>query len=289
MLNGIVNVYKPSGVSSNYVVINVKKILNIKKVGHTGTLDPLACGVLPICIGNATKLSEYLLDKDKVYFVKIKFGILTDTYDCEGKILQEDKNFKSNEDQIKETIKSFVGEYDQIPPIYSALKVNGRRAYDLAREGEVFELKHRKVKIYFIENILVEGDECSFVVKCSKGTYIRSLCKDIGDRLNTFGTMIFLERIESGIFTKDNSVDFESLNIELIERNLILMDEAINFKKLKIRDEKFLRLLINGVAIKNPAYIDEIENGIYFFYDGNKLKGICERKSKFLKTIKLLN
>lgn len=289
MLNGIVNVYKPSGVSSNYVVINVKKILNIKKVGHTGTLDPLACGVLPICIGNATKLSEYLLDKDKVYFVKIKFGILTDTYDCEGKILQEDKNFKSNEDQIKETIKSFVGEYDQIPPIYSALKVNGRRAYDLAREGEVFELKPRKVKIYFIENILVEGDECSFVVKCSKGTYIRSLCKDIGDRLNTFGTMIFLERIESGIFTKDNSVDFESLNIELIERNLILMDEAINFKKLKISDEKFLRLLINGVAIKNPAYIDEIENGIYFFYDGNKLKGICERKSKFLKTIKLLN
>lgn len=289
MLNGILNLYKPIGVSSNYVVINVKKILNIKKVGHTGTLDPLACGVLPICIGNATKLSEYFIDKDKTYFVRIKFGILTDTYDCEGKILKEDKNFKSNEEQIRNVIESFVGEYDQIPPIYSALKVNGRRAYDLARDGQEFELKSRRVKIYFTKNILVEGNECSFVVKCSKGTYIRSLCKDIGDRLNTFGTMIFLERIGSGIFTKDNSINFENLNFELIRKNLIPMDDAINFKKLRITDEKFLHLLVNGVIIKNPSYINGIENGIYFFYDENKLKGICKKDSNFLKSIKLLN
>ena len=185
MINGVVNVYKPQNISSNQVVVKIKKFLGIKKVGHTGTLDPLACGVLPICIGNATKISDYLINKDKKYVVRLKFGILTDTYDCEGKILEKDTEFKVDPHEVKTVLESFIGEYEQVPPIYSAVKVDGKRAYELARQGMNFELKARKVKIYSIENIEIKDDECGFVVECSKGTYVRSLCRDIGDKLGT--------------------------------------------------------------------------------------------------------
>lgn len=290
MINGVLNVYKPQNISSNQVVIKIKKILNVKKVGHTGTLDPLACGVLPICIGNAAKISEYLINKDKVYSVKLKFGILTDTYDCEGKVIQEDKNFKINETKLNDTLMNFIGDYDQIPPLYSALKINGKRAYQLARDGVNFRLKSRNVKIHLIDNVKFENDECSFVVKCSKGTYIRSLCRDIGEKLGTCATMIFLERIESGIFHQKNSINFESLSYEKILEKIIPVDEVLKFKKIKISNSEFLKLLVNGVCVKNPNYINNIDDGVYFFYDNEEnLKGIFERKLNFLKLIKLLN
>lgn len=290
MINGVLNVYKPQNISSNQVVIKIKKLLNIKKVGHTGTLDPLACGVLPICIGNATKISEYLINKDKVYYVKLKFGILTDTYDCEGKVIQEDKNFKINESKLNNTLISFIGDYDQVPPLYSALKIGGKKAYQLARDGIDFKLKSRTVKINSINNIEFKNDECSFVVKCSKGTYIRSLCKDIGESLGTCATMIFLERIESGIFHQKDSINFESLSHEKILEKVIPIDEVLKFPKIKISNSEFLRLLVNGVCVKNPNYINNIDDGVYFFYDNEEnLKGIVERKLNFLKLIKLLN
>lgn len=289
MFNGVLNVYKPQNISSNGVVIKIKKILGIKKVGHTGTLDPLACGVLPICIGNATKISEYLLNKDKVYKVKLKFGILTDTFDCEGKIIEEDKNFKSSESEIIKVLQSFIGEYEQVPPNHSALKINGQRAYDLARKGIEFSLDARRVKIHYLNEIKVNDDECLFTVKCSKGTYIRSLCRDIGERLNTYATMTFLERIESGMFKKETSIMFNDLTIENIKNNIILIDKVIPIPKLEIHEEEFFKLLINGVCIKNPRYINNIDEGEYLISYKNQIKGICRRKSNFLKMTKILN
>ena len=289
MVNGLLNIYKPQNISSNSVVIKVKKILGIKKVGHTGTLDPLACGVLPICIGSATKISEYLLNKDKVYKVKLKFGVLTDTFDCEGKVIREDKDFKSNESEIIKVLQNLVGEYDQVPPDYSALKINGQRAYELARKGIEFSLKARKIKIHYINEIKINGDECSFTVKCSKGTYIRSLCRDIGDRLNTCATMTFLERIESGIFKKESSIMFDDLTIEKIQDNIIGIDKVIPIPKLEIHEEEFFKLLINGVCIKNPRYINNIDEGEYLISYKDQIKGICRRKLNFLKMTKTLN
>ncbi len=287
MMNGILNVYKPQNISSNSVVVKIKKVLGINKVGHTGTLDPLACGVLPICIGSATKISEYLIEKDKTYKVKLKFGILTDTYDFEGKILKQDFNLKIDEKKLNCILNNFVGEYEQIPPNFSAVKINGKRAYVLARAGESFEIKPRKVKIYSINNVDVTDDECCFIVKCSKGTYVRSLCKDIGEALGTYGTMSFLERIESGQFKKCNSINFENLCVENISQNLIKIDKVLNFPKLKVDNHEFLKLILNGVCVKNPKYIGDVVCGKYFLYYGEELKGICERKSDFLKVIKI--
>ena len=287
--NGVLNVYKTKDISSNYVVITIKKILKNKKIGHTGTLDPLACGVLPICIGSATKVSEYLLSNDKTYNVKVQFGILTDTYDLEGTILKEDKDLKVDPLKLMDVLKSFVGEYEQVPPKYSALKVNGVRAYDLARKGIDFQLKSRKIKIHNISNIKINNNICMFTVKCSKGTYIRSLCKDIGEKLGTYGTMIYLERAVSGFFTKETSVNFQDLNEEIILNNIIPIEEIIPMPKLEIKDEEILKLLLNGVNVKNPKYISQISPGMYFLHNGIKLLGICQRETEFLKLVKFLN
>lgn len=289
MLNGILNIYKPQNISSNGVVIKIKKILGIKKVGHCGTLDPLACGVLPICIGSATKISEYLLSKDKVYKVKLNFGVLTDTFDCEGKVIKEDKNFQPKVSEILNVLQNFIKEYDQIPPNYSAIKINGQRAYDLARKNIEFSLEARKVKIHSIDNIKVNGNECSFVVKCSKGTYIRSLCRDIGESLNTYATMTYLERVESGMFKKNTSINLEDLTIDDIKNNLIPIGKVLSLPKLKIDDAEFFKLLINGVCVKNPKYINNIYDGEYLLSYKNEIRGICQRKLNFLKMIKILN
>lgn len=291
MINGVINIYKPQNVTSNYVVIKIKKLLNTKKVGHTGTLDPLACGVLPICIGSATKISEYLLNKDKVYRVKIKFGILTDTYDCEGSITKRDLNFILDKNKLLNVLNDFIGEQDQVPPNYSALKINGKRAYELAREGIEFELKPRKILIYFINDVVVdeENNECYFTVKCSKGTYIRSLCRDIAEAMSTYGTMVFLERIESGNFKKDTALDFETIDSKKIQDNLILIDDIINYPKVEIYDPNIIKLLMNGVSVKNPNYIREIGEGLYLLYIKGNLIGICERKIDSLRVIKFLS
>lgn len=291
MINGVINIYKPQNVTSNYVVIKIKKLLNTKKVGHTGTLDPLACGVLPICIGSATKISEYLLNKDKVYRVKIKFGILTDTYDCEGSITKRDLKFILNKNKLLNVLNDFIGEQDQVPPNYSALKINGKRAYELAREGIEFELKPRKILIYFINDVVVdeENNECYFTVKCSKGTYIRSLCRDIAEAMSTYGTMVFLERIESGNFKKDTALDFETIDSKKIQDNLILIDDIINYPKVEIYDPNIIKLLMNGVSVKNPNYIREIGEGLYLLYIKGNLIGICERKIDSLRVIKFLS
>ncbi len=207
-MNGIVNIYKPPGITSHGAVNRVRKILGIKKVGHTGTLDPDAEGVLPICVGKGTKLAGLLTDADKAYRAVIKLGVVTDTQDASGEILSECAPFVSENDFIS-AVNSFIGKIKQIPPMYSALKVNGRKLCDLARQGIEVERKPREINIFSIEISDFDGITATLDVSCSKGTYIRTLCHDIGQKLGCGAIMQSLVRTKSGMFEIDNSVSFE--------------------------------------------------------------------------------
>ena len=202
-MNGVINIYKNTGMTSFDVVAMVRRVAKMKKVGHTGTLDPAASGVLPVCLGKATKIIDYIMENKKVYRVNLKLGMVTDTYDLEGEVLREEDASHITKDEILNCINSFVGTIDQVPPMYSALKQNGVRLYELARQGIEVHREARKITIYSIENIKIESnDNIQMDVCCSKGTYIRSLCYDIGEKLNVGATMTALERIQNGTFTK---------------------------------------------------------------------------------------
>ncbi len=184
-MDGIIVIDKPKGISSRQVVTKVSKILNEKKAGHTGTLDPLATGVLPVLLGKATKLSKYMVDHDKKYIAEITLGEKTDTGDCEG-IVVEKKDVPNLEEKIiKNVLKSFLGKQEQIPPMYSAIKVDGKKLYEYARDGIEIERKSRKIEIFEIHLIKFEQNKIVFEVFCSKGTYIRTLCEDISEKLGT--------------------------------------------------------------------------------------------------------
>ena len=198
-LNGILNILKPPGITSHDVVSIVRKKLNIRKVGHTGTLDPNAAGVLPVCVGYATKVSRFILDSKKKYRTELTLGIKTDTEDIYGTIIKK-FSIIPTEEEIRRAVLSFTGTYEQIPPMYSAIKVKGKKLYELAREGIIIKRNPRTVIIYNIDIIEIKGNKIIFDVLCSKGTYVRTLCKDIGDLLGCGGTMSFLLRTESGEF-----------------------------------------------------------------------------------------
>lgn len=212
-MNKIVNILKPTGMTSHDVVSCVRKILNIKKVGHTGTLDPDAAGVLPICLGRATKVSELILNKEKSYICELTLGIETDTYDSSGIILNRCDDFNIEESRIIEAFKFQQGEIDQIPPVYSALKVGGKKMCDLARKGKAdsIDIKPRKVNIKKIDILNISENKITFYVKCSKGTYVRSICHDIGKYLGCGGHMSFLLRTSSGKFNLENAITLEEL------------------------------------------------------------------------------
>ena len=207
-MDGILIINKPKNYTSHDIVNIVRKKLNIKKIGHTGTLDPNATGVLPILIGQATKTSKYLLEHDKTYVATLKLGKKTDTADSEGKIIEEDLNLKEfGEEKIEEILKTFLGEQQQIPPIYSSIKVNGKKLYEYARNGQEVEIKPRDIEIY---NIFLKEynkkDEIIFEVECSKGTYIRTLCEDIAKKIGTIGYMKELQRIKVNGFEIKNAI-----------------------------------------------------------------------------------
>jgi tRNA pseudouridine55 synthase len=288
-MNGILNINKPTGMSSFDVVRVVKKVAKTKKVGHTGTLDPEASGVLPICIGRATKLVDYIMSDYKIYKVELKLGITTDTYDREGKVLQTSEVNLSNE-EVEKVIKSFEGEIDQVPPMYSALKVNGERLYNLARQGIEIERKPRKIHIYNIDIFDMELPIVQFTVKCSKGTYIRSLCYDIGEKLNCGGTMWNLQRTQTGSFSISSSVELEQLNSDNISSYLIPMDMALESYPKIIIDKKYEKLILNGVTIKDNAIIGNMEiDKLYRVYLGeNEFIGIGIKKDFGFKMTKLL-
>lgn len=216
MYNGIMNVYKEAGFTSHDVVAKLRGICKQKKIGHTGTLDPDAVGVLPVCFGSGTKLCDMLTDWDKEYIAGLQLGIVTDTQDISGRVLlktEPEKMQAITEEQAAESVMSFLGEYDQIPPMYSALKVNGKKLYELARAGREVERKPRRVQIKELEILEMSLPTVRFRVVCSKGTYIRTLCHDIGEKMGCGGVMTALERSRVGIFGIE-----EALTLSQIER-----------------------------------------------------------------------
>ena len=219
-MNRIIIIDKPIGISSQGVVSRVKKILNVKKAGHTGTLDPMATGVLPILVGDATKLSKYLIEHDKTYVATVTLGESRTTGDVEGEVVERDDfNIKNiSEDEIKEVLNSFLGETEQIPSIYSAIKINGKKLYEYAREGIEVEVEPRDIELYKLNLLSIENDEIEFEVSCSKGTYIRVVCEDIAKALGTIGTMSSLNRTIVDKFNISQAITFEEL--ESIKENI---------------------------------------------------------------------
>ena len=290
-MNGVLNIFKNKGMTSFDVVSRVRKIANEKKVGHTGTLDPEAEGVLPVCIGKATKIIDYIMDSEKGYSVKFKLGIKTTTYDLEGEIIEERDTSSLTEKEVEEAINSFKGEYSQVPPMFSALKKNGVRLYDLARKGIEIEREARNIKIYNIENINIELPYVSMDVTCSKGTYIRSLCYDIGEKLNVFATMTELKRFKTSFFTEDDSVNIDDLNEENIKEHLISIEEALkNYPEIYLT-KGYDKLIINGVIVADKRFTKNIvENDIlYKVYDENKkFLGLGRKNKEGFKMEKLL-
>lgn len=269
-MNGVLIVYKPEGISSFDVVRQIRKFTNTRKVGHTGTLDPLAVGVLPICIGKGTKIVDYLISKDKTYKADLMLGIVTETFDREGKIL-ENNLVTLSEDEIKEAISSFIGESMQLPPMYSAIKINGKKLYELAREGITVPREKRKI---FISNIVINKIDFPLVnltISCSKGTYIRSLCYDIGRKLNCGGAMWSLERTKAGIFTVEESISLASINNENINDYIISIEDALKDYKKVYFSREFEKALLNGVTIGSTLILNPINiNELYrvYFEDG---------------------
>ncbi|WP_370648869.1 tRNA pseudouridine(55) synthase TruB [uncultured Ligilactobacillus sp.] len=275
---GILIINKPKGYTSHDVVAKVKKILNIKKVGHTGTLDPNATGVLPLLLNDSTKLSKYLIEHDKEYEVTLKLGIKTDTADIEGNILEEKQVQNISIEQIEETLKSFEGKQEQYPPMYSAIKVNGKKLYEYARNGEKVEIKPRNIEIYRINliNFNDKESEIQFKVICSKGTYIRSLCEDIAKKLNTIGYMKELNRTKVGRFKIEDAITLEELENSK-EQKIIAMENLLsNLPNINL-NEKQLEKFLNGVQIS----VDK-EDGIYNIYT-NKYLGTGIVKNRKIK------
>lgn len=217
MCNGFINLNKNSGMTSHDVVNRVRKIFSTRKVGHAGTLDPAACGVLPIAVGRATKFIEYLADCDKSYRAEILFGLATDSGDLEGEIISRAENFSMpTSDELKAALKNFVGEIEQRPPKFSAIKIHGRKAYDLARKNLDFDMPTRRVKIFRAELIALDENSATIEIDCGKGTYIRSLAIDLGERLNLPAALKSLIRLRVGAFDLSDAVTLDELNADSV-------------------------------------------------------------------------
>lgn len=261
-MNGIINVYKPRGFTSFDVVAKLRGLLREKKIGHTGTLDPDATGVLPVCIGNATKVCELLTDKDKVYDAVMHLGVSTDTQDASGEVISDNSERVGllDDAEIRAAILSFVGDYNQIPPMYSALKVGGQKLCDLARKGIEVERKARTVHIFSIDIMEIKLPIVRMRVHCSKGTYIRTLCSDIGDKLGVGACMDELERVRVSVFDLDNAYTLDEIqkykddgNVEDI---LIPVDSIFDYKKLHVRPEA-MKLLENGNRLESYDFMEK--------------------------------
>lgn len=260
MINGVINIYKERGFTSHDVVAKMRGILKQKKIGHTGTLDPDATGVLPVCLGKATKLCDMLTDTDKTYLATMKLGVVTDTQDLSGKVLrsipEEEVCESVDKESLIDTIKSFIGIYNQIPPMYSALKVNGKKLYELARQGKEIERKPRRVEIIDIDikNIDLKNAIVEFEVSCSKGTYIRTLCHDIGEKLGCGACMENLERTKAAGLTKDSAIKLSTLEEAVKEGKTDLyvtaIDKMLDKYPKVVANEGLEKLLYNGNSIE---------------------------------------
>lgn len=262
MINGIINVYKEAGYTSHDVVAKLRGIMKQKKIGHTGTLDPDATGVLPVCLGKGTKLCDMLTDTDKTYEAVLRLGVATDTQDISGTVLEK-KDVQVREDEVRECIAGFVGEYMQIPPMYSALKVDGKKLYELAREGKEVKREPRRIFFHEIEIINISLPLVTLKVTCSKGTYIRTLCHDIGEKLGCGGCMESLIRTKVGVFEIDDSRTL--CEIEAIMKNgklegLVRTVDSmfLQFPAISTKPEYDSRIY-NGNRFENDHVADEFE------------------------------
>lgn len=289
-MNGILNILKPPGMTSHDVVSYIRKITGQKKVGHTGTLDPGAAGVLPICIGKSTKIVDYLMNDKKVYICEIKFGNKTDTYDKYGKfVYDEDKDLSSLKlNDVIEALGSFKGEITQKPPAFSAIKIGGKRAYDLAREGINVEVPMRKVIIYDIKILDYNLPYLMLKIECSKGTYIRSICNDMGDILKCGSYMNFLIRTKTGSFSIENSCILEKIDRNNYNDFIITTDAALNMKSVYI-DKMYETRIMNGneVILENSINA-EYDETVKIFIKPDRFVGIGKVSKDLLKVDKLL-
>ncbi|MCD8037430.1 MAG: tRNA pseudouridine(55) synthase TruB [Clostridiales bacterium] len=301
-MDGVINIYKEKGYTSHDVVAIVRKTLNIKKVGHTGTLDPDAEGVLPVCIGQATKLADYIMAERKRYRAEITFGAETTTQDASGEVTARFE-FSYDKDKIVETVNKFIGKQKQLPPMYSAIKVNGKKLYELAREGKEIERKTREIEIFDIKIAeFLPPDRAIIDVDCSKGTYIRTLCSDIGKSLGWGAYMSALSRTASGSFLIENAVKLDELKKMAEEgraENLIISPDNVlsGYKRVNV-SEKANKYLYNGGKIYNRYFscADSPADGeTVTGYDcDGKLVGIYsyrydkEKDSFFIKPVRLV-
>ena len=291
MYHGMINVYKEKGFTSHDVVAKLRGICKQKKIGHTGTLDPDAVGVLPVCLGCATRLCDMLTDKDKEYVAVLRLGITTDTQDATGKVLAE-KEVSVSEEEVRAVIASFEGEQLQIPPMHSALKVNGKKLYELAREGKEIERKARPIVVHEIEILSENMPEFTIRVKCSKGTYIRTICHDIGQKLSCGGVMVSLKRTKVRNFGIEDAYTLSQIEDMAKEGKLceILLPVEKVFEKLpEIRvKETAMKALLNGNQLKKEEILmlsdealkaEEVRvygadgrfYGVYGYQEGRKL------------------
>ena len=302
-MDGIVLINKEKGYTSHDVVAIVKKLTK-SKVGHTGTLDPNATGVLPLVLGDATKISKYLINHDKEYEVVLQLGIKTTTADVEGEVLEEkevaSEIFEQDCKVIKKVLNNFIGKQQQIPPIYSAIKVNGKKLYDYARQGKQVTLEPRNIEIYSINlvniNTKQKQKQIQFKVKCSKGTYIRSLCEDIATKLGTVGYMKDLKRIQVGNFNIEQAVTIKQFENNINSNNFtnIISIENLFLDKCKINIPKqYIKPYINGVNIeisniasdkKEDNFFESIKkDNVCRVYIDNKFTGLCTIKNNKIK------
>ena len=271
MVNGIINVYKEKGYTSFDVVAKMRGIFGQKKIGHTGTLDPDAQGVLPVCLGKATKVCGLLTDKDKVYKATMLLGIQTDTLDISGKVCNK-AVVNVTEQQVRDVISTFVGTIEQVPPMYSALKVNGKKLYELAREGKTIERKARKVSIYDITIDEICLPEVVMTVSCSKGTYIRSLCDDIGTKLGCYGCMKDLLRTKVACFDIGDAYKISEIEklkesivlpVDMLFENIPAVNTVLMAQKLIENGNRIPAEMINADGNKQRKYDDEGRYRIY--------------------------
>ncbi len=286
-MDGVIVINKQIGCTSHDIVYKVKKLLN-EKVGHTGTLDPMAEGVLPILVGKGTLVSKYLINHDKKYIATLQLGIKTDTADSEGKTIEEKMvdTKKLTEDYICEVFKTFIGKQEQLPPMYSAIKVHGKKLYEYARKGQNVEIQPRQIEIYDMKllNINIQEKQIKFEISCGKGTYIRSVCEDIAKKLDTVGYMLKLKRTQVGEFNIEKSITIKELeenieNVEFLKENFIPIEKLFENKEKIVVPNIKKKHFLNGVKITQRN-----EDGIYRIYtENNEFLGIGVVKNNLLK------
>ncbi len=274
-IHGILLLDKRLGISSNRALQEVKRLFNAKKAGHTGSLDPLASGLLPICLGEATKTSAFLLNESKRYLVEIQLGVVTDTGDAEGAIVQKRPVPELTREQLNNCLKNFIGSYDQVPPMFSALKYNGKKLYELAREGKTVDRKSRLITIFDLQFIDFKENRLTLDVSCSKGTYIRSLAEDIGKVLDCGGTVTKLRRLAVGNFTivQSHTIDqLQEMSTSQLQSVLIAVDEPlISMPAINITEEQ-AQAIRQGQSLQ----IDESTEGMVRIYSKQIFLGLGE-------------